>query len=590
MNRRIKLLDPHCVNQIAAGEVVERPLSVVKELIENSLDAGAKRIEIQIEGGGTSFIRIKDDGSGILPDDLPLAVLPHATSKITTINDLDRLQTLGFRGEALPSIASVSKLNILSRPSQEISGREIRIEGGELLGTSETGCSHGTVVTVRELFYNTPARHKFLRSNTTEFGLISDMVGRMALARPGIALTLRHPNNLILNTPGNGNLLEVIASVLGRDTARRLIPVSMQEEDLSLTGYLSPPDIIRSANTGITFIVNGRVIRSQLLNLALRDGYHTLIPSGSNPVAVIALTMPPADYDVNIHPAKLDVKFKKEKEIKESIAAVVRDTLLRARPLPNFTSYPRKEQHPQKEPSLNGSEQLRILYKEKSIFDEEKVPANDNVKVKQQDPVIAENQLSPYSLLFEKVRPIGQVFLTYLLCTDEDRLYIIDQHAAHERIRYEELLGKLRQEKIASQTLLIPETFDLTIQEEQVMLQYLIELQDIGFIAEHFGDRTYLLRGIPVLNHLENPGEIFRLFLEEIISKSFPPSRDQLLEKWVFMLACRTAIKGTDPLSVQEMEELIQRLGQTSNPLSCPHGRPTIITISKEELENRFYR
>lgn len=693
MSTRIKVLDPHCVNQIAAGEVVERPLSVVKELIENSLDAGAKNIEVQIEGGGTPLIRVKDDGIGILPDDLHLAVLPHATSKISAIEDLNQLQTLGFRGEALPSIAAVSKLSIISRPVDRISGYEIRLEGGNFIEATATGSPYGTVVTVRDLFFNTPARHKFLRSKTTEFGLISEMVERLALARPDVSFTLRHPANLVLNTPGRGDLRETIAAILGSATARRLIPVSLQRGNLRLTGYLSPPDLIRSSKAGITFLVNGRVIRSQLLNQALKDGYHTLIPAGSNPLAVIALTMPPADYDVNIHPAKMDVKFSAEKELRESIAGIVRSTLLQASPLPHFHALAKS---PNLAPPVQAGdrwEQLKILYQPAATADlaqkagskaaaterlsfganqaekttgispkntlenttpnitentagnsaiypgenktgkpaentrenpvedtrENEAPASaeaacgyaiankpepspgppapawpEQAESRQvaepPAPAYADAPASKNALLFATLRPIGQVFTTYLLCTDEQSLYIIDQHAAHERIRYEELLGQLQREKISSQILLAPETVDLTIREEQVLLEYLAELREIGFIVEHFGNRTYFLRGIPVLNHLENPAKIFRMFLEEIMTGSLPPGKEKLLEEWVFMLACRTAIKGNEHLSLPEMAELIQRLGQTVNPFSCPHGRPTVIAMSKKELENRFYR
>lgn len=647
MKPRIKLLDQHCINQIAAGEVVERPLSVIKELIENSLDASAKKVELSVEGGGTSFIRVKDDGHGILPDDLRLAVLPHATSKISSIDDLNTLQTLGFRGEALPSIASVSRLSILSRTGEELSGYEIQVEGGSLISATELGCPIGTTVTVKDLFFNTPARQKFLRSNSTEFGLISDMVSRLALARPDVSFTLRHPNNLILNTPGKGNLLETIAAVIGNQTARKMIAVSHEDQNLKVSGYISPPDLVRSSMNGVTFLVNGRVIRSQLLNQALKEGYYTMIHAGTYPISVLALTMPPSFYDVNVHPAKLEIKFKEEKELGTKLASIIRSTLLAEKPLRSLsfvsgenTQFPfaqketkdkitqkglyqsekesniehkretngitdtgtnNQEFNYQKAPSSsqNNWEQLQLLYSPWSQDNtgKENFPGEERQLTKE----IAESDKTVFSygeragsertpFLFEELRALGQLFQTYILCTNEKSLYIIDQHAAHERIKYDKLSEVIKQNKMSSQLLLIPETVDLTLQEESLLLEHFVQLREMGFIIEHFGERTYFLRGVPVLHNLENPGKIFRLFLDEILTNPMPPTREKLLEEWIFMLACRSAIKGNERLSIQEMDELIQQLGTTVNPHSCPHGRPTIIEISKQELEKRFNR
>jgi len=627
LNTKIKVLDPHCVNQIAAGEVVERPLSVVKELIENALDASAKKIEVTVEAGGTPLIRIKDDGIGITRDDLQLSILPHATSKISSIEDLDNLVTLGFRGEALPSIASVSRLSIVSRTPQEISGYEIQVEGGNLISTSQTGCPPGTVVTVKDLFFNTPARYKFLRSNTTEFGYISDMVSRLALARPDVSFTLRHPNNLILNTPGKGDLLETIAAIYGNDIARKLIPLSAIDENLQMSGYLSPPELVRSSNTAITFLLNGRVIRSPLLNQALKEGYHTLLPTGTYPIAVLSLKMSPSTYDVNVHPAKIEAKFRSEEVVRDTLSRVVSDTLRIAKPVRNLFTPPKdktptitikghsdKTFNNEKIATANESnwEQQKILYRRSPHSWEQTKKSNEVPQEREalsNDIVFSENQKDRFEvaetgaytqntpktdkkneLSFQELRPIGQLFTTYLLCTDEKSLYIIDQHAAHERIRYEELLVSFKQNKLTSQLLLIPQTVELTIQEEQILLQNLPHLQEMGFIIEHFGERTYFLRGIPVLDHLNNPGKIFRMFLDQMIHQPIHPKQERLFEEWIFMIACRTAIKGHDTLTIPEMETLIQRLGNTNNPLSCPHGRPTVIEVSKKELENRFKR
>lgn len=350
MTSAIHILDSHSANQIAAGEVVERPVSVVKELIENALDAGAKHIDISIEENGVPMIRVRDDGKGMSKEDLPLAVLRHATSKITNIQDLDRLQTLGFRGEALASIASVSTLEIISRPGAEISGLSYTITGGETGVLQEVGCPAGTSVTIRNLFFNTPARLKFLKSKATEFGLISDTVGRLALAHPNIAFSLAHPTQTVLQTSGRGDLKETMGAIFGQSLARQLIAVDVQGQDWRLEGLISPPDLVRKTKQAQTFMINGRVVRSSFLSNALEEGYHTLIPVKFHPIVALHLHGSPSDYDVNVHPTKMDVKFKNEQELASFITKTVYQTLLKSRPLPSF----RGERESAFKPTLNS--------------------------------------------------------------------------------------------------------------------------------------------------------------------------------------------------------------------------------------------
>ena len=332
----IHILDSHSANQIAAGEVVERPASVVKELVENSIDAGAKHIDITIEGNGVPLIRVRDDGCGIAISDLPLAVIRHATSKISQIDDLDHLQTLGFRGEALPSIASVSHLEISSRPADEVAGLCLKLIGGEQGEFSEVGCPVGTSVTVRDLFFNTPARLKFLKSVPTEFGLISDTIGRIALAHPDISFSLIHPQQVVLQTSGRGDLRETIGAILGHAIARQLIPINAQQGDWQIEGFISPPDLVRSSKQTQTFMINGRIVRSSFLSRALEEGYHTLIPNKLHPVVVLHLHVPPSEYDVNVHPTKMEVRFKNEKSLASFISQQVYQTLINSKPLPSF--------------------------------------------------------------------------------------------------------------------------------------------------------------------------------------------------------------------------------------------------------------
>ena len=630
----IHILDSHSANQIAAGEVVERPASVVKELVENALDAGAKHIDITIEGNGVPFIRVRDDGSGIGASDLPLAVIRHATSKISQIEDLDHLRTLGFRGEALPSIASVSHMEISSRPVSEVVGLSLTLNGGEQVEYKEVGCPVGTSVTVRNLFFNTPARLKFLKSTPTEFGLISDTVGRIALAHPDIAFSLTHPQQVVLQTSGRGDLRETIGSILGHTIARQLIPIKGQHEDWQLEGFISPPDLVRSSRQAQIFMINGRIVRSPILSRALEEGYHTLVPVKFHPVAVLHLLVPPLDYDVNVHPTKMDVRFKNEQALTPFISQAIYQALIASKPLPSFKTIPTASfSHKaviidslQKPPSSlvivpprKSNEVLQIH--ETAVPREETINFDDPASSIQGQgkPEIARRQGSALSQLenpvesgtpnntvtqldlldqvnpqvrdvLTRIWPLAQLFNTYILATDGEILLVIDQHAAHERINYERLLQEFKQREQSSQALLIPLPMEFTLQEEQILLENLWLLNEMGFILEQFGSQTYLLRGVPAQTGDFQADRLLRQFIEEVIQKDSTPSSDKLLEEWIYLLACKESIKAQDSLSLLEMEQLIARLGQTHNPYTCPHGRPTMIKMTRSELEKRFYR
>ena len=661
----IHILDSHSANQIAAGEVVERPASVVKELVENALDAGAKHIDITIEGNGVPLIRVRDDGSGIAVADLPLAVIRHATSKISRIEDLDHLQTLGFRGEALPSIASVSHLEISSRPADEVAGLCLTLNGGEKGEFNEVGCPVGTSVTVRNLFFNTPARLKFLKSTPTEFGLISDTVGRIALAHPDISFSLTHPQQVVLQTSGRGDLRETIGAVLGQAIARQLIPISAQNEDWHLEGFISPPDLVRSSKQGQTFMINGRNVRSPFLNRALEGGYHTLVPVKLHPIVVLHLQVPPSEYDVNVHPTKMDVRFKQEQALTTFISQAVHQTLINSQPLPSFQSKPaashkaestfphqsvprsaasdlpqnskaelqnfkitlptaksvRNNEQPVRpqtfeqskffnptlgKPRVYENQEPSVIYQKSS-----EVPNNPNNIPNIQDPgnqsdLSPGNPSSPSDLatqdplptqvdpqtqdILANHWPLAQLFNTYILATDGEILLMIDQHAAHERINYERLLAEFRASEQASQALLIPLPMEFTLQEEQVVLENLWILNEMGFVLEQFGSRTYLLRGVPVQTGTLQADSLLRQFIEEVLQKNSTPSFDKLLEEWIHLLACKASLKASDSLSLLEMEQLIAQLGQTHNPYTCPHGRPTMIKMTRSEVARRFYR
>lgn len=655
MTSVIRILDSHSANQIAAGEVVERPASVVKELVENAIDAGAKHIDITIEGNGVPLIRVRDDGCGISASDLPLTVIRHATSKIRKIEDLDQLQTLGFRGEALPSIASVSHLEISSRPAQEAAGLCLTLTAGEERGVKEIGCPVGTSVTVRNLFFNTPARLKFLKSTATEFGLISDTIGRIALAHPEIAFSLTHPQLVVLQTSGRGDLLEAIGIVLGHATARQLLPVKAQHEHWQFEGYISPPDLVRSTKQAQTFIINGRIVRSPLLSRALEEGYHTLIPGKLHPLAVLNFQVPPFDYDVNVHPTKMDVRFKNEQELTEFISKSVYRTLISSKPVPSIrsqaSSLPRSKTAGYKENLLNPvlannppkvKDSLQVYNTSMStLFSKppEAVEDRRNIEISEshlsnpaeekseksyveygslKEPTAKEEgsasqvdlpqynaaipgcsnlsgnmsfQTAPENQdILTNIWPLAQLFNTYILATDGEVLYMIDQHAAHERINYERLLESFKAADQHSQALLVPLPMEFTLQEEQVVLENLWTLNEMGFVLEQFGSKTYLLRGVPVQIGTYQADILLRQFIEDILQKNSKPSFEKLLEEWIYLLACKESIKAQDTLTLLEMEQLTARLSQTKNPYTCPHGRPTMIKMTRSELERRFYR
>lgn len=604
----IHILDSHSANQIAAGEVVERPASVVKELVENALDAGAKHIDITIEGNGVPLIRVRDDGCGIAVSDLPLAVIRHATSKISQIEDLDHLRTLGFRGEALPSISSVSHLEISSRPADEVAGLCLTLNGGEQGEFKEVGCPVGTSVTVRNLFFNTPARLKFLKSTPTEFGLISDTIGRIALAHPDISFSLTHPHQVVLQTSGRGDLRETIGVILGHAIARQLIPINAQHEDWHLEGFISPPDLVRSSKQAQTFMVNGRIVRSPFLSRALEEGYHTLVPVKLHPVVVLHLHVPPSEYDVNVHPTKMDVRFKNEQALTTFISKAVYQTLIDSKPLPSFQTKPAQPLKPRSTFTLQSSplsvasdfppnSTASLQISETAVPTAANTLNNDMAQGKpnfQSDLVTQDRlptQIDPQTQdILTHIWPLAQLFSTYILATDGEILLMIDQHAAHERINYERLLAEFRATEQSSQALLIPLPMEFTLQEEQVLLEHLWILNEMGFVLEQFGSRTYLLRGVPVQTGTFQADRLLRQFIEEVLQKNSTPSFDKLLEEWIYLLACKESIKGQDSLSLLEMEQLIAQLGQTQNPYTCPHGRPTMVKMTRSELERRFYR
>lgn len=566
----IRLLSEQLINRIAAGEVVERPASVLKELVENSLDAGARRIEIEAAAGGRRRILVADDGQGIPPDDVLLAVERHATSKLAEETDLLRIETLGFRGEALPSIGAVSRLTLTSAARTDGWARRVRLSGGRLLGVEDAARDRGTTVEVRDLFFNVPARRKFLRSTQTEAAHLIEVAQRYALARPECRFVLRHNSQEVLATSPREAEGARLARVLGRETARAMFPFAGQAEGVKLSGYLGRPEISRSRASGLYLYINGRLVSDRLLTRAVLEAYRERLAAGRYPVALIFLSLDPQAVDVNVHPAKAQVRFRQPGQVisaaTEIIARALRENL---RPMPARPAayHPAQPQGPP--PAVAEA----VAWKE--------APAG-----KPAPPVTADQEVSPP----DHLRPIGQLFQAYILAQGPEGLYVVDQHAAHERVLYERLQGELAAGRLASQALLLPLTFDLSPTQAAGLESLRAELERCGFDLAPFGGQTYVLKAVPAVL----AGRDVQAAVGEIIDQADDLRPEAGLqgfqEALLKTLACHGAVKAGDELTRAEMDRLLADLDQSAVPTHCPHGRPLVFHLDRQEIEKRFKR
>jgi DNA mismatch repair protein MutL len=551
---KIILLEETLVSKIAAGEVIERPASAVKELVENSIDAGAKKISIEVKDGGKRSIRISDDGCGMNPEDAKLSIERHSTSKIRNIDDLFAIRTLGFRGEALPSIASISKFE-LTTSVDDAKGTKIKVEGGKLKSQGSAGCPVGTSVTVEELFFNTPARLKFQKGKSTELSNIIDVTSKFILSNPQISFKLKSDGKEILSSIGSGNLLEAIASIYGTDMAKAMIEV----RDAKIHGYITQPVITKSDRYGESFFVNGRFVRNALLSRALEDAYRTLIPTGKYPIAVISIDIDLAEVDVNVHPTKREVKFTRPDVVMRAITSAASKALSKVGADTGSSSFA-------------GS-----VYAPTGEWKPEPHPALD--------------MLGHPSPFYGEGNQRGEVFLqinlTYIISSKGNDLIIIDQHAAHERIMYEKIKNKVIS---GTQNLLVPKTLEIEPKEFALISDNLEEVSQMGFDLEIFGKNTIMVRGIPAALKVQNIDTAINEILSELSSAFKVKSIDERREAVWKMMACKSAVKAGDKLSYAEMDGLIKELFATSNPTTCPHGRPTLVKISKADMEKMFGR
>jgi DNA mismatch repair protein MutL len=677
---KIRILDKDTINKIAAGEVIERPASVVKELVDNSIDAGATEIRIEVEKGGKYSILIRDNGCGMSRADALLAYKKHATSKLTKIEDLDTISTMGFRGEALASITAIAKVEIFTRPPEDIAGTKIVIHGGKVEEISDAGTAPGTSVHVKDLFYNTPARRKYLKTDRTELAHITDTVMRLALANPGISFTLLNEGKPVLRNKGSSDLFNSMVNLLGPDTARSMLPLEYGTEEFEILGYVSKPELNRGDSDQLFLFVNTRPVTSSTINKAVREGYYTKMPKGRYPVAVLALTLNPGEVDVNVHPRKAEVRFSREKEVGDAVIQAVEKVLSEhglapeirekevkglqktfeapessekvqmpdsrevipyrkmeeengkaigketgnesgisgvseesrvlesgnrvLRDKPEAYTYPVKDT----ERRLKRSERLLEFAGEKEEKKEEerkerkteekdresevepgskRIEEKESEKISLEESQIQKPKQKANTDLLEDLRIIGQVSRMYILAEKGEDLIVIDQHAAHERILYEQVM---RSKKSRVQELITPVMIELTPKEKVLMEEYIPYLEEYGFGISEFGNNTYVVTFVPeVFGRLEDTHVIHDV-ISDLLTEGKVKKETGILEKVSKTLACRAAIKGGAACTLKQMEDLIEQLKTAENPYSCPHGRPTVITFTKGELDRMFAR
>jgi DNA mismatch repair protein MutL len=587
----IRLLSPEVASQIAAGEVIERPASVVKELLENSLDAGARSIAITVEEAGKKLIEVADDGSGIPSAELELAVSRHATSKLVRSDELFSISTLGFRGEALASIGSVSRMTVTSRVQDEQEGARLRLEGGMTGGLTKVGTTVGTTVRVEDLFYNVPARLKFLKSDTTERRAIDVLATRYALAYAGKRFRLADGKNVILQTSGDGDRRAILAALYGVDVAKQMLEVISEEDGLRLTGFISPTSLTRSNRREITFFINGRWVHDVSLSTALLQAYHTLLMMGRYPLTALFLEIPPAEVDVNVHPAKAEVRFRDQDKVFSFVQRSARRALLAYSPVPNVAAslWGTTRSIPSEQPHHTGLD-WKIGHDEElwsgNHLHAERPISTPNI----QSPTAAQTPIPPTSQTrIPLLRLIGQIGATYLVAEGPDGLYLVDQHAAHERVLFEKLMTQHATKNIPSQALLTPVTVTPPPPSANLLITQLPVLQRFGFDVEEFGSNTFQVRAMPALFMGSDPSAALRALVEDF-EEDEAPLQNEIEAKIAARVCKRMAVKAGQVLSNEEQRALLIDLEVCNSPRTCPHGRPTMIHLSVDMLERQFGR
>lgn len=638
MAENIHVLDSETIDKIAAGEVVEKPASVVKELIENSIDAGADKITVEIKEGGISFIRVTDNGCGIEKADLYHAFLRHATSKIQTVEDLNSIHSLGFRGEALSSISAVAQVEMITKTKDSLMGIKICCNGGSLEQPEEIGAPDGTTVLVRNLFYNTPVRKKFLHTSITEGSYVGELMQHIAMSHPHISISYIQNGQTKFFTSGNGDLSEIIYRIYGRDVSEHMIPVDRQENGIRVWGFIGKPVLARANRNYETFFVNGRYVKSKVISTAVEEGYKSFLMQHKYPFAVLHFQISGEDIDVNVHPTKMEIRIMEPQPFCEFVKKAVNDCLSAQVLIPEFSEGDKKEESKPSETkkapepfeinrqkqmteSLESDGQLRS---EVSYINETK-PVEGSVREEfsglfkilgnppPRRPSVSkrsENIIKPEEIVVEKevqmelfpsdtekpdenrlsgLEIIGQVFKTYWIVEFEGKIYFVDQHAAHEKVNYENWMKKLKNKENTTQMLMPSLIISLSAREMAVMAKFADVFTDLGFVIEAFGGDEIALRGIPQDLYGSDEKQLFLDILDELVETPIKGTPDVITAK-IASMSCKAAVKGNQSLSMMEAKELLKQLFALDNPFHCPHGRPTMFSMSKYEMEKKFKR
>ncbi|MBR6238462.1 MAG: DNA mismatch repair endonuclease MutL [Lachnospiraceae bacterium] len=609
----IHVLSDETINRIAAGEVVERPANVVKELVENAIDSGADAITVEIKDGGISMIRVTDNGSGISREDIPKAFLRHATSKIEDSTDLLAIRSLGFRGEALSSIAAVCQVELMTKSKDSVIGTRYVIEGSKEIETKDVGVPSGTTIIVKNIFFNTPARRKFLKSPITEGGYIADLLEHLALANPDISFKFISGSDVKFHTSGNGDKKELIYRLFGKDAASNLVKLETEKDGLKLEGYLGKPELNRSTRNYENYFVNGRYVKNDVISSAVEEGYREYLMQHRFPFFVLYIEMDPKDVDVNVHPAKMEVRFKDNVYMSDYISSAVASKLKVTEMIPETvlvkeeepkpsvsTVEPFEEKRISKDISAGSLDIRRILGESvpgKEPYPEAPEVTHEHNVIKASDAIIVNTSVQ-MELFDDKLLSrdavaeyeiVGQIFETYWLFTYKDKLIMMDQHAAHEKVKYESLLAQMKNKDVVKQMISPAIVITLSPTELSVLNDYKQNFTDIGFEIEEFGGSDISLRAIPMDLYGQSPKELFLNILDELGNGRISGVPEAINDKLASM-ACKSAVKGNTPMSAPEIKELLAKLLTLDNPYNCPHGRPTMITMSKSELEKRFKR
>lgn len=637
----IKVLDQYTIDNIAAGEVVERPSSVVKELVENAVDAKANAITVEIKEGGIKFIRVTDNGTGIEKDQIPTAFLRHATSKIRNVDDLMKVSSLGFRGEALSSIAAVGQVELISKTAESLSGTRYEIHGGKEVAFEEIGCPEGTTFIVRNLFYNVPARRKFLKTAMTEASYIEALIRQLAMSHPEIAFKLVHNKQNKIATPGNGNLKDVIYHIFGRDIAKNLLECKVDTEKVKICGFIGKPVISRGNRGYENYFVNGRYIKSNIISRAIEDAYKTYNMVHKYPFTSLMIEVPMESLDVNVHPTKMEVRFSEGEKVYRTILEAVRQALMQKNLIPSVGFDTKKEKKETKEIKRAVPEPFEILRRKQTIRDayleeqskkeiDQLIPSvpmekekrqkterkeqppkqpeevsrqikneiKEEIRQQMKEEVVYTTEEKQISFLEQadikkkwnpKFRIIGQLFATYWLMELEDKFYIMDQHAAHEKVNYEKLMNALKKKEIYSQQLAPPLILSLSMKEAEVIKKYDQAFSSLGFVIEEFGGKEYCIRAVPANLYGLGEQELFIELLDSVMEEGIMADMDMITDK-IATMSCKAAVKGNQTLSEQEAGHLLDELMKCENPYTCPHGRPTMISMTKTEIEKKFKR